>query len=391
MSTIDVQTAIQAMNQKKIAPLYFLIGEERYFSRRCINHLRHAVVAEELSEFNEEIFYATDANLEKVAESLQTLPMMAESRLVILREAHLLTDKDWAHLDDAYEKVFKAPALSKTASSSTTISTSSEAANSASPPMASSASTPVASKVSPSVTSGVSSSDGASATVPSCVFVIQASQVDKRKKVIKKWLDQATVIECQTPQETARAPWIRNLAKEKGLELDQEALAYLVQMGGNSLDELERDLEQMFLFFGGPHAVTIGDLAQVLQRNREENIFSLSESIGKKDRTQALFLFHRLKSQGENEIALMALIARHLRILLKLNEGQLTGLKGATLATQAGINNYFLPTYLQQVQLWTKDTLSQALMMLADLDRQLKSSALPGELWFERFLVLSMK
>lgn len=364
MSNVDVQAAIQAMNQKKIAPLYFLVGEERYFSRRCINHLRHAVVAEELSEFNEEIFYATDANLEKVAESLQTLPMMAESRLVILREAHLLTDKDWAHLDEAYEKVFKAPLLSKNLSSQPSSGAS-------------------------SVSSGVAT-DGGRPTMPSCVFVIQASQVDKRKKVIKKWLDQATVIECQTPQETARAPWIRNLAKEKGLELDQEALAYLVQMGGSSLDELERDLEQMFLFFGGPHAVTIGDLAQVLQRNREENIFSLSESIGKKDRTQALFLFHRLKSQGENEIALVALVARHLRILLKIHEGQTTGMKGAALATQAGINNYFLSSYLQQAQLWTKESLSQALVMLADLDRQLKSSALPGELWFERFIVLSM-
>lgn len=381
MSNIDVQAAIQAMHQKKIAPLYFLIGEERYFSRRCINHLRHVVVAEELSEFNEETFYATDANLEKVAESLQTLPMMAESRLVILREAHLLSDKDWAHLDEAYEKVFKMPLLSKASSSQA----SSDAATTSPPRASSSASPSVAA-------SGMSLSDGvSSATLPSCVFVIQAAQVDKRKKVIKKWLDQATVIECKTPQETARAPWIRNLAKEKGLELDQEALAYLVQMGGNSLDELERDLEQVFLFLGGPHGVTIGDLAQVLQRNREENIFSLSESIGKKDRTQALFLFHRLKSQGENEIALVALVARHLRILLKLREGQATGMKGLALATQAGINNYFLQSYLQQAQLWTKETLSQALVMLADLDRQLKSSPLPGELWFERFIVLSMK
>lgn len=350
MPQVDVQVAIQAMHQKKIAPLYFLIGEERYFSRRCINHLRHVVVDQELSEFNEEIFYATDANLEKVAESLQTLPMMADSRLVILREAHLLSDKDWAHLDEAYENVFKIYG-----------------------------------------DKGAKGDNGVSGAAPSCVFVIQAAQVDKRKKIIKKWLDHATVIECQTPQETARAPWIRNLAQEKGLELDQEALAYLVQMGGNSLDELERDLEQIFLFFGGPHRVTIGDLAQVLQRNREENIFSLSESIGKKDRTQALFLFHRLKSQGENEIALMALVARHLRILLKLQEGQATGLKGAALATQAGINNYFLSSYLQQTQLWTKEALSQALMMLADLDRQLKSSPLPGDLWFERFLILSMK
>lgn len=349
MATVDIQTALQAIQQGKIDSLYYLVGEERYFSNQCLRYLRHSVVSGELSEFNEDIFYATDVSLEKVAESLQTLPVLSDSRLVILKEAHLLTEKEWAHLDEAYEHLFKTASSDKINLS----------------------------RKDESQKSGK----------PSCVFVIQASQVDRRKKVIKKWLDQATVIECQTPKETARAPWIRHLAKEKGLALDQEALAYMVQMGGNNLEELDRDLEKIFLFFGGPHSVTIGDLAQILQRNREESIFSLSESVGKKDRTQALFLFRNLKAQGESEIALVALVARHLRILLKLKKGQEIGSSGAVLATQAGINNYFMPQYLQQARLWTQEQLSGSLIQLSEVDRQLKSSSLSGELWFERFLI----
>lgn len=346
MPTRDVSTAIQWIQQKKIDPIYFLIGEEYYFSRRCVNHLRHAVVSGELREFNEDIFYGSDDNLEKVSESLKVLPIMADSRLVILKEAHLLSDKDWASLDEAFDHFF------------------------------------------PTEPGEARGTQKESSTTPTTVFVVQAPQLDRRKKTIKKWMDRAVVIECQTPAESARASWIRSLAQEKGLELEREALGYLVQMGGNSLEEIDNDLEKLQLFFGGgPRTVSLGDLAQVLDRNREENIFSLSESIGKKDRTQALFLYHRLQEQGESEIALVALVARQLRLLLKVINGQELGLKGAPLAAQVGVNHYFLDQYLQQAKLWSQQQLSQALVALAAMDRQLKSSPLPGDLWFESFLL----
>lgn len=330
MASVDPQKALQEISQNQVDSVYFIVGEERYFSHRCLQQLRHTVVEEEFCEFNEEIFYCTEVKIERVVESLQTLPVMAERRLIILKEAQHLTEKDWGALDEVFE-------LTRSSRSS--------------------------------------------------VFVIQANQLDRRKKSIKRWLDGATVIDCQTPQEAARAPWIKSLAQSKGLDLDAESLAYLVRMGGNSLEELDQDLDKVFLFYGKPHRVTIGDLAQILQRNREENIFSLSESIGKKDRPQALFLYRRLKEQGESEIALVALIARHLRILLKTKKAQEDGMAaGPALAKKVGVNNYFLSQYTQQARLWTLEELAAALRALALMDKRLKSSSLPSELWMDPFI-----
>lgn len=327
MATVDIQQAMKSIAQKKFEPLYLLVGEERYFSDRCLSQLRHSVVNDDLREFNEDIFYGSEIDAEKLIDALNTLPVMAEKRLVLLKEAHLLTEKVWSQLDEIKEL-----------------------------------------------------------NTANVVFVIQANQLDRRKKSIKKWLDAGTVIECQTPQDTARAPWIRSLAQEKGLELENEALAYLVQMGGNTLVEIDRDLDKLFLFFGEPRRISIGDVAQVLQRSREESIFALSEAVGKRDRPQALFLFHRLQAQGESEIALVALMARHLRILLKVKAAVKAGIKGQALAQKVGVNNYFITSYLQQSNLWTLEDLANAILGLADIDRQLKSSSLKPDLWVERFL-----
>jgi DNA polymerase-3 subunit delta len=328
MPTVDVNQAIRSIASNKTDSVYLLVGEERYFSDRCVSQLRHHVVTEDLREFNEDIFYASETPIDKVIDALQTLPVMAEKRLVILKEAQLLNEKDWQELE----------------------------------------------RIEPHKS-------------PTAVLTLVAESLDRRKKAVKKWFDLATVIECQVPQENARAGWIRSLASEKGLELDQEALAYLVQMGGNTLEELDRDLDKVFLFFGKPMRLSIGDVAKVLDRSREQSIFSLAESIGKKDRTQALYLYHCLSEQGESEIALVALIARHLRILLKVLEAQALGVRGAALAGKVGVNSYFLQGYVQQASMWSQVELADGILSLAEMDRQLKSSSLPAELWMERFLL----
>lgn len=336
---IEAQKALQSISINNINSVYILLGDERYFTTRCLSLLRKTILSEDLREFNEDIFYGSELNIEHLVESLQSLPVMTDRRLVILKEAHQLSDKDWLKLDEIFDEI-------------------------------------------------KSSKDS--------VFVILANQLDKRKKIIKKWIDQTYVVDCSTPQEIARPGWIRALAQSKRIELDQEALAYLVRMGGNTLDEIDRDFDKISLFFNldfheGTQKVTVGNIASLLQRTREESIFALSESIGMRDRPQSLFLFQRLKEQGESEIALVALIARHLRILFKLKKAQELGVLPNQWAVKVGVNQYFLSGYTQQAKKWTAVELAHALQALSNMDKQLKSSSLPSELWMDQFIIDSLK
>ena len=328
MATIDVNSAIQSISQNRWSSPYILLGEERYFFEKCLQHFRYSSVPAELRDFNEEIFYGTDLEVEKLIDSLQMLPVMAERRLVVLKEAQHLNEKQWLQLESI----------------------------------------------------GNLSSD--------MIFVIQADQLDRRKKTIKKWLELSTIVDCSSPPDSSRGPWIRSLANEKGLELDQEALSYLVQTGGNNLEALDQELERIQLFFGSGKKIKIADIAQVLDRAREENIFSLSEAVGKKDRTQSLFLYSRLRAQGENEIALVSIIARHLRILLKIKVAQdKLNMKGSALAQYVGVNNYYLPNYVQQSLRWTQSELMKALEHLSHLDSQFKTTSLAPAIWMDSFLL----
>lgn len=328
MATVDMNSVFRSLSQRKWDQIYFVIGEERYFSDRLLSQFRSLITGESLREFNESLFYGSELDGPTFIDTLQTLPVMSDYRLVILKEAHLVNEKVWAMLSDLRRESFQ-----------------------------------------------------------STVLVCQGHSLDRRKKSIKNLVESSTLVECQTPTEAARAPWIRTLAKEKELDLDSEALAFMVQMGGNSLEEIERDLEQVSLFYGEKRRLNAADLGAVLERHREESIFSLAEAVGKKDRTQALYSYQRLQSQGENEVAIVALLARHLRLLLKVKWGRQQGLKGPSLAQKVGVNNYFLPQYLNQSELWPFEALKEALIDLAAMDREIKSSSIDGSIWIQKFLL----
>lgn len=66
------------------------MGEEPYYLDKIVEALEKTVVAEEDKDFNQSIFYGAEADLEAVEASVRQYPMMAERRLVILKEAQSL-------------------------------------------------------------------------------------------------------------------------------------------------------------------------------------------------------------------------------------------------------------------------------------------------------------
>ena len=63
------------------------MGEEDYYIDMLVEAFEKNVVAEEDRDFNYNVYYGVDADIETVVASAQQLPVMAPKRLVILKEA----------------------------------------------------------------------------------------------------------------------------------------------------------------------------------------------------------------------------------------------------------------------------------------------------------------
>lgn len=81
--------------QKQLKPVYILMGEESYFIDVLLKEFEENLIDEDgFKEFNQTVLYGKEATIEDIISIARSYPMMADRRLVILKEAQQFKDLD---------------------------------------------------------------------------------------------------------------------------------------------------------------------------------------------------------------------------------------------------------------------------------------------------------
>lgn len=312
---------------EELKPVYLLFGEETYLVQQALRQLKQIGLRDGAADFNFDSFYAADCDPNQVRDVVETLPMMSAKRVVILNEAQELTDKEWQML----EPVLSSP-------------------------------------------------------VEGTVFVIVASSIDKRKKYFKLILDKSTVVEFKRPYENKVPAWIRYISHTYGLEISNEALQLLHKLTGSHLSEIEGEIKKLQIYLGDKNRIEVDDVAASVSRTKEESVFDLTEAIGSSNRVKALSHLVHLLQQGQNEIGIISLVARHVRILLQIKNGIEQGMGGSQLAQFAQVPPYYVQKYIEQSRLWTQKRLEDVILLLARTDKDIKSSPIEKHILLENLV-----
>ncbi len=87
MANPTFREIITNINKGIFSPVYLLMGEEDYYIDCIVNAIESKGIAEEDRDFNQNVYFGIDANMETVVAACQQLPIMASRRIVILKEA----------------------------------------------------------------------------------------------------------------------------------------------------------------------------------------------------------------------------------------------------------------------------------------------------------------
>lgn len=79
-----------SIRQDKLNPVYILMGEEAYFIDLLVSAFEKNIIAEEDRDFNLNVFYGNDADVDYVIGAARQFPVMADRKLVILKEAQTM-------------------------------------------------------------------------------------------------------------------------------------------------------------------------------------------------------------------------------------------------------------------------------------------------------------
>ena len=257
----------------KVRPAYLLAGSEPLLRDDVLAAIEATVLEGAPRDFNLDRLEVGQVSPGRLEEALDSLPMMADKRLVILRE----TEGRGAKLDANWGAVIEG---------------------------------------------WLSRLDD---RTPS-VLVVVASKADKRSKWVKAFKNPAIFVECEAPKKARElAGFLAEEARRQGVELDPQAASLLADRVGPQLLLLRQEIEKASLLAGPGAAVTKKHVEMTVSAVAEEPIWDLTDAIGQGQVAVAVDLLSRLITQGAAPPAILGALASHFRRLVRVGHGESVG------------------------------------------------------------------
>jgi DNA polymerase-3 subunit delta len=297
-----------------------LVGAERLLIERAVDAIRRAVDSIGAPGFNVEMFDGKGLDAGRVTSAARTLPMMADMRLVLLRNVDAMTPTEQAklaeYLDDPSE---------------------------------------------------------------STCFVATATKLDGRAKLSKTAKKKGCLIEASSLRGASLRKFVRDEATAREHAIAPQAIEALLDAVGDDLAAIDDAMERLSLFVGAGQRIDADAVTRCVTRIRVETIWTLVDAIGLKDRRKGIAAAQSLLDDREPPLRLLAMVARQLRIVARMREALSEGLRPQDAAKRAGAPPFKAGDLTESARYFTADSLGQAFTLIARTDRALKSSKRPPD------------
>ena len=87
----EVEKILLDIKKRNFSPIYYLAGEEPYFIDTISDFIEKNVLTEDERAFNQQVIYGKDITIDTLIHYAKEYPMMAEYRVIIVKEAQELS------------------------------------------------------------------------------------------------------------------------------------------------------------------------------------------------------------------------------------------------------------------------------------------------------------
>jgi DNA polymerase-3 subunit delta len=314
--TLTYDDLIASLEKKSLAQVYLLHGEEDFLAEEGTNAVIAAALNVAEREFNLDILRGSEADIRDVLSLASSFPMMAERRVVVLKEVDRLSPKELELVAGYVDN--------------------------------------------PSPTSTV---------------VLVAVKADMRRRPFSVIKRVGAAFECKPLYENRIPGWIESRVAGRNAAITPEACKMLAAYVGNSLRGLNNEIDKLFTYLGDTQTITAEDVSAVAGMSKEYGVFDLQRAIGAKDLKRSAEILEHMLEAGENVPFIIIMLTSYFVTLLKLHDLRLKGSSDRELASEARVHPFFLKEYLEAVRTYPRSELEDAFGILARADERVKTSS----------------
>ncbi len=322
-----LNSEIEAGNFKRA---YLVCGDQAYLRIQNRDKIKNALMGDG-DEMNLSHYRGSDFSMREVIELAETMPFLADRRVLVLENTGLFESKSNEDSDTLAEYL----------------------------------------KDTPDTTS----------------FLFVEESFDKRKKLYKAVDKIGTVLICDTPDESTIRAWAGSLFRKEGLSMSGRTLAFFLDYTGDDMQNIAGEAEKLCCYCLGRKEITEQDIRDVCSARIKDRIFDMISAIAMKDQKKALSIYMDLCALQTAPQIILTLMLRQFNQLLQVQE--LSGKMGdREIASAVGLPPFVITKrYRPALRNYSGNELLEALEACMRAEQDYKSGKMDARIAVEMVIV----
>ncbi len=323
-----------AVKRGDILPAYLFEGEEEHIKGKALEALEKRLLPEGLEALNASVLLNPPAR--DVIAAAETMPMMAERRLVVVRESALLTAGKVANEADEADRLSDyLKNLPDTA----------------------------------------------------CVVFYCRGAADGRKKLTQALTKRGMHVKFDRLDDASLSRWILAQCRAGGKRIGPDTAAYLSFTAGRELLSLSSEIAKLIAYAGDRDEIARADIDAVVTPSLECTVFQLVDALVAEQEAESFRLLSIMLENGESRIGILAMIARQYRNLLHLTLMQAARVPESEIQAKLSVPPFALRRLIAQGKGQAADALRRRLDLCVDTDFAIKSGKMREDAALERAML----
>ena len=318
---------ISLLEKKGLPNSVFFCGSEDFLIEDCLQRITHTVDPA-TRDFNFDVYYGSQVDGGKIVDTASAYPMLAESRLVIVKEVNKLSGAGLEALAKYLER-----------QSSTTR------------------------------------------------LVLIAEKITARNKSWAKIKSNTCFVEFKQLYDNQVMSWMEQYLRGRGYEITSDASILVHSRVGNNLRAIANELNKILLNLNGEKRIAAEDVQGVVGLSRTFSVFHLTDAIGNREIENALQIMSKMLDSGESHTGMLAMITRHFVSLLVIKGAVRQKKSDNEIAALAGIAPYFVKKNKTMAAKYSFRLFENVFVCLLETDLKLKTSQQPPKIALQTMLV----
>ncbi|MBR3646616.1 MAG: DNA polymerase III subunit delta [Lachnospiraceae bacterium] len=313
------------IKNKKFKKLYLLYGEEEYMKRYYFNALVKAISADDT--MNTTRYEGKNINISEVIDMAETMPFLADYRLVILEDTGLSKSTD----DKFIQYMSEIP--------------------------------------------------------DTTIMIFVETSVDARTKMFKTIKANGYACEFKRQTEDSLIKWAAGKLGRDGKRITVQNAEYLVSKIGDDMELLSNELDKLISYLGDKEVVDKEDINAICTTQLSVKIFDMIDAISEKNQKKTLDAYYELLATKEPPARILYMITRQFNLMLQAKDLSSRGMVKQQLAEAMGVQMFIATKSLNQSRNFTINDLRSGLSESVEIERMIKNGIVDEKIGVETLLI----